>query len=258
MQEHEYRDPLTSRTEVEEGVFCETTKRILIASALPASLRVLVGELTAQCYDVLVFHHMDADVLGKLPCDLLIVDLTPRMKEEANEEEQALALIRRVNAPSLVLSREPQRIAPQLPDYAEAILWPGSMELIMDHAAERTSRLTTAAHEAEQTAEEADEAEDQLRYKDIVVDRRRKTVHCSSRRLDVTKTEWELLMTFLQSDGKAYTRQELLDRVWGEDYYGGSNTVDVHIKTLRQKLGDDPRKPHYIATVRDFGYRLAD
>ncbi|UUZ86595.1 helix-turn-helix domain-containing protein [Paenibacillus sp. P26] len=74
----------------------------------------------------------------------------------------------------------------------------------------------------------------------------------------MTKTEFELLRHLLDAAGTVLTRQELMDAVWGEHYFGGSNTVDVHMKSLRHKLGDNPREPQYIATVRGVGYRIVD
>ncbi len=59
----------------------------------------------------------------------------------------------------------------------------------------------------------------------------------------------------MQSGGRVVTREELLRQLWGYDYTGGSRTVDVHIRRLRQKLGEDPATPEYIETVHGVGYR---
>ncbi|WJH36079.1 winged helix-turn-helix domain-containing protein [Paenibacillus sp. CC-CFT747] len=97
-----------------------------------------------------------------------------------------------------------------------------------------------------------------LQHKDLTVDMRRMTARREGERVELTKTEYDLLTALLAADGEVLTRDALMDRVWGDTYFGGSNTVDAHIKSLRQKLGDDPRRPRYIATVRGAGYRLAD
>ena len=65
--------------------------------------------------------------------------------------------------------------------------------------------------------------------------------------------EYEILKIFLMHPGMAYTRNQLLSEVWGIDSYGETRTVDMHIKTLRQKLGDGGR---YITTVRNVGYKM--
>ena len=76
------------------------------------------------------------------------------------------------------------------------------------------------------------------------------------RSLDLTPTEFELLTVFLQNPGRAFSRLELLDRVQGDAYEGYERTIDAHIKNLRAKLGDDPRRPRFIQTVFGVGYKL--
>ncbi len=76
------------------------------------------------------------------------------------------------------------------------------------------------------------------------------------RSLDLTPTEFEILTVFLQHPGRAFSRLELLDRVQGDAYEGYERTIDAHIKNLRAKLGDDPRRPKYIQTVFGVGYKL--
>jgi DNA-binding response OmpR family regulator len=76
------------------------------------------------------------------------------------------------------------------------------------------------------------------------------------RALDLTPTEFELLHVFLQHPGRAFSRLELLDRVQGDAYEGYERTVDAHVKNLRAKLGDDPRRPRFIQTVFGVGYKL--
>jgi two-component system alkaline phosphatase synthesis response regulator PhoP len=74
--------------------------------------------------------------------------------------------------------------------------------------------------------------------------------------LDLTPTEYELLRIFMQHPGRAFSRLELLDRAMGEAYEGYERTVDAHIKNLRAKLGDDPRRPRFVQTVFGVGYKL--
>lgn len=74
--------------------------------------------------------------------------------------------------------------------------------------------------------------------------------------LDLTPTEFDLLAVFLQHPGRAFSRLELLDRVQGDAYEGYERTVDAHIKNLRAKLGEDPRRPRFIQTVFGVGYKL--
>ena len=77
-------------------------------------------------------------------------------------------------------------------------------------------------------------------------------------KIELTKTEYELLVKLLEREGAVLSREDLLAEVWGTSFLGGSNIVDVHIKSLRKKLGDRAVNSKYIATVRGVGYRLAD
>jgi DNA-binding response OmpR family regulator len=72
--------------------------------------------------------------------------------------------------------------------------------------------------------------------------------------LDLTYMEYELLKFLAQNPGKVFTREILLSRVWGYEYYGGARTVDVHIRRLRAKLGEE--HANLIQTVRSVGYRF--
>jgi DNA-binding response OmpR family regulator len=79
---------------------------------------------------------------------------------------------------------------------------------------------------------------------------------CSGRPLDLTYMEYELLKFLAAHPGKVFTRETLLSRVWGYDYYGGARTVDVHIRRLRAKLGEE--HANLISTVRSVGYRFGE
>ena len=74
-------------------------------------------------------------------------------------------------------------------------------------------------------------------------------------RVELTYKEFELLRLFLSHPGMAFTRDQLMEKVWGVDYCGETRTVDMHIRTLRKKLGDAGK---YICTVRKVGYKLTD
>jgi two-component system alkaline phosphatase synthesis response regulator PhoP len=97
-----------------------------------------------------------------------------------------------------------------------------------------------------------------IRYQDLEVDVARRSVKVAERPVNLTFTEFELLTILARNPGRAFTRDELLIRVWGEDFYGDSRTVDVHVRHLREKLGEDPQKPRFIETVRGVGYRFSD
>ena len=70
--------------------------------------------------------------------------------------------------------------------------------------------------------------------------------------------EFQLLRTLLGQSGKAVPRETLLERVWGNDFYGDERTLDVHIRWLREKLETNPSQPKYILTVRGVGYKFKE
>ena len=74
--------------------------------------------------------------------------------------------------------------------------------------------------------------------------------------LHLTKTEFRLLCLLGQNPGRVYSREMLLDKVWGYDYFGDGRLVDVHIRRLRTKVESDPANPRHVVTVRGLGYRL--
>lgn len=76
----------------------------------------------------------------------------------------------------------------------------------------------------------------------------------ASRPIDLTYMEYELLRFFIEHQGRVWTREQLLSKVWGYEYYGGARTVDVHVRRLRAKLGEE--RASWITTVRSVGYRF--
>jgi DNA-binding response OmpR family regulator len=91
---------------------------------------------------------------------------------------------------------------------------------------------------------------------DVRVDLLAREASRSGRRLPLKPKEFDLLLFFLQNRGRAFTREQLLNHVWGYDFAGDTRTVDVHVRWLRQKIEDDPAKPTRLITVRGLGYRF--
>ena len=89
---------------------------------------------------------------------------------------------------------------------------------------------------------------------DVTIDEATYTAKVRGRSLDLTFKEFELLKFLAQHPGRVFTRAQLLQEVWGYDYYGGTRTVDVHVRRLRAKLGTDHEQ--VIGTVRNVGYRF--
>jgi two-component system phosphate regulon response regulator PhoB len=74
--------------------------------------------------------------------------------------------------------------------------------------------------------------------------------------LKLSPKEYKLLELFMQNPRKVFSREQLIEQVWGLDYIGDSKTVDVHIRWLREKIEDNPSTPSQLVTVRGFGYRF--
>ena len=80
----------------------------------------------------------------------------------------------------------------------------------------------------------------------------------SEKLIDLKPREFDLLAMLASSRGRAFTREQILERLWGHDYIGDSRTVDVHIRWIREKIEEDPSKPKKIVTIRGVGYRFDD
>lgn len=91
----------------------------------------------------------------------------------------------------------------------------------------------------------------------LMVDIARRKVTKNGQAVDLTMKEFDLLVILMRNSGRVLTRDTLLDRVWGVEYYGDTRTVDVHVRYLRQKIEDEPDHPKYIITLRGVGYRFA-
>jgi len=91
---------------------------------------------------------------------------------------------------------------------------------------------------------------------DLVLDEESRTVTVAEAPVELTRTEFDLLATMAARPRLAFSRRQLIDEVWGSDWYGDEHLVDVHIGHLRRKLGDDAVEPRYVRTVRGVGYGL--
>lgn len=237
MPEQESAAAMNAATAMPEGAFCTTTRRVVIVSPYPAALNPLIRELTARCYDVLVFHHESDPALAFLQADLFLVDRTLSSPLQAFHPKQPADVL-------VLVSKDGAGARIQGPVQE----WPADPEGVLARMEEMIGQKEPVNRNDPY----------QLRVKDLVLDLRRMAVTRGEEKIDLTKTEFDLLRVLIEGEGGVRTRQDFMELVWGEDYFGGSNSVDVHVKSLRQKLGDDSKNPRYIATVRGVGYRLAD
>ncbi len=102
------------------------------------------------------------------------------------------------------------------------------------------------------------EDEKSISVGDLTLNLEARTAHVSGKVLDLRPKEYDLLAFLAGHPGRAYTRNELLDEVWGTEYFGDPRTVDVHIRWLREKIERKPGSPRHIITIRGTGYRFEE
>ena len=95
----------------------------------------------------------------------------------------------------------------------------------------------------------------EIRQAPFLLNTRNRTLEKNGQRIKLTQVEYSIMHLFMENPGKAMQREEILDRVWGRDYFGELKIVDVNIRRLRLKIEDDPTNPTYITTVWGYGYK---
>ncbi|WP_083676105.1 response regulator transcription factor [Paenibacillus sp. FSL H8-0548] len=242
---------------LQSGMLCSITQRVMIISPFPERVKSLLIALSSECFDVFSLHDFNKSMLESMQPELLVYDAIPVVHAAAGNTLQAGAeLLESADlhaVPVLILLDEKSFEARGTfaLGAAELLVWPAKPE----QAVKQINRMLLNRPAAAAKAVSADTIRS---FKDITVDLKKMTVDRNGQRIDLTKTEYDLLLHFMSSDGSVLSRESLLDTVWGLHFYGGSNLVDAHIKSLRKKLKDSAVAPKYIVTVRGAGYRLAD
>lgn len=98
--------------------------------------------------------------------------------------------------------------------------------------------------------------DDTMRFTGLTIDETSREVRSNGEQVELSALEFDLLVALAQRPNRVFTRQQLLERVWGWDYFGVERVVDVHVGNIRKALGDDASDPRYIATVRGIGYKF--
>jgi len=120
---------------------------------------------------------------------------------------------------------------------------------------ELVARVRAALRRAPRVDGEPGAPEEQIEIDDVRVDVARHEVQVRGTLVPLPLKEFELLELLMLNAGRVLTRDVLIDRIWGPNYYGDTKTLDVHVKRLRSKVEDDPTQPTRIVTVRGVGYR---
>jgi DNA-binding response OmpR family regulator len=218
---------------------------LLLTGSLQPSAEVLPG-LALLGHQVRILPAEGAALLEAPPVDLVLVD----GRKDLAHARDLCRLIRTTGSGSPVLL-----IVTEGGLSVVAHDW--GMDDVVLHTvgpAELEARIRITLGR-QQSAREADDPEAHvIRTGEVLVDDATYTAKVGGRSLDLTFKEFELLKYLAQHPGRVFSRQQLLSEVWGYDYFGGTRTVDVHVRRLRAKLG--PEHEHLIGTVRNVGYRF--
>ncbi len=120
------------------------------------------------------------------------------------------------------------------------------------------SRVRAQLRRAEMARQSDGSRQEAVRVDDLAVDLLKRNVDVRDTRVDLTYIEFELLKTLISHPGRVYSRQILLQLVWGDSEFRDARTVDVHIRHLREKIELDPKNPEFIFTVRNIGYKFRE
>ena len=218
---------------------------LLLTSALQPSSGVLPG-LSLLPHQVKILPAEGSALLEAPDSDLLLVD----GRQDLAQARDLCRLIRTTgtDVPVLLIVTE---------GGLSVVTHDWGMDDVVLHTcgpAELEARIKLAIGRLAARREAADPDAHVIRSGEVVVDDATYTAKIGGRALDLTFKEFELLKFLAQHPGRVFSRQQLLQEVWGYDYFGGTRTVDVHVRRLRAKLG--PENETLIGTVRNVGYRF--
>ena len=188
--------------------------------------------------------------------DLIVLDL---MLPGMDGFEVCRILRQEMNVPILMLTARDDEIDRVIgleigaDDY---LTKPFSMRELLARVKAQLRRVRMDHQDVQEETPPSEAPKEILRFENLVLDLTRREVLLNGRALSLKPKEFELLLFLVRHRGQALSRDQILERVWGWEYSGGSRTVDVHVSWLRQKIEKDPEHPTRIVTVRGAGYRF--
>ncbi len=218
---------------------------LLMTSALQPSAEVLPG-LALLPHSVKILPAEGSALLDAPDVDILLVDA----RQELAHARDLCRLIRTTGSPVPVLLIVTE-------GGLSVVTHDWGMDDVVLHTCapgELDARIRVAIGRSGAVRDAADPEAHVIRSGEVTVDDATYTAKIGGRALDLTFKEFELLKYLAQHPGRVFSRQQLLSEVWGYDYFGGTRTVDVHVRRLRAKLG--PEHETLIGTVRNVGYRF--
>jgi DNA-binding response OmpR family regulator len=225
--------------------------KILVVEDDANLLETLKYNLVKDGYDVVTAADgaMAVELTRNEKPDLIILDL---MLPQLSGFEVCRILRKEMTVPILMLTArtdEVDKIVGLEIGADDYMTKPFSMRELLArvHAMLRRAAIGRQSAEAES---------DLIRMGDIEIDTGRHRALLKKKPLELTPKEFDLLSFLARHKGFVFSREQLLEKVWGYDYAGATRTVDVHIRWLRQKIEPDPKHPRFILTVRGAGYKL--
>ena len=190
------------------------------------------------------------EVFGRARPDLVLLDV---MLPDGSGYDVARRLRERSHVPIIMLTargEETDRIVGLELGADDYIVKPFS-------AREVAARIRAVLRRAGDAQPAAPSREGPLEVGPVRVDRDRRAASVAGEEIDLTRKEFELLGLLLREAGTVISRERLIDEVWDTNWFGSTKTLDVHVSSLRRKLGDDSQNPRFIHTVRGVGFRFA-
>lgn len=208
--------------------------------SIPSMLRDLGCDVRTGRFDC---GDLEEEELGRRPATLVVVDA-------GDELERGARCLRKLGAFG-PLAEVPALLAVTLPRLPALDFSAGAADFILKPIvpAELYARLRQLDWRSATFG-----SEEIIKVDDLVIDVAGYEARLRGRKVELTHQEFELLRFFAQNRGKVFTREQLLKKVWGYQYFGGSRTVDIHVRRLRAKLGEE--RSSWITTVRSVGYRF--
>ncbi|MDO9545755.1 MAG: response regulator transcription factor [Pelolinea sp.] len=228
--------------------------KILVVEDEPVLQETLVYNLKHQGYEVDTANNGQAaiDKAKEINPDLILLDI---MLPGLDGFDVCRILRKDMNVPILMLTArddEIDRVVGLEVGADDYLTKPFSMrELIA-----RVKALLRRVHSMQSLNTQEDATNIILQFNNLIIDETRHEVKIDDQPLDLKPKEYDLLLYLANHKGHVLSREKMLKDVWGWNYFGGSRTVDVHVRWLREKIEDNPADPVRIITIRSVGYRF--
>ena len=231
-----------------------TTKKILIIEDEPNIRELVLYNLKTNGYDGIAAEDgiMGITMVHREKPDLILLDI---MLPEKNGFEICRELREEGNKTPIIMMTAKTEESDKVMglDYGadDYISKPFGIREMMARI-----KAVLRRYEVSSNVEEKTSSDTILKAGDLIINIERHEVTAAGRQVDLTLKEFELLQYLMENRGHVYSRDQLLNNVWGIDYTGETRTVDVHIRHLRQKLSDGNNEDKYIETIRGKGYKV--